>query len=65
MHFICLEKHCSLFIIQHFSVALECMLAEPKEVSLIIKKDSCRCLLIIGVVTWIEDFNARLLPWLY
>jgi hypothetical protein len=41
------------------------MLAKCDEVSIVIKENSCGSLLIIGVITGIEDLNSWFLTWLY
>jgi hypothetical protein len=41
------------------------MLSEGNEVSIVVKENSRGSLLIIGVITWIEDFDSWFLAWLY
>jgi hypothetical protein len=64
MHLVRLKQEGRLFIVQHFCIALKRCCAKRYEVHIVVEENGCLGLLIICIVTWVEDFNARLCGWI-
>lgn len=65
VHFVALEQHSCLLVVYHLSVALDGLVSESYEVSIVIEQDRRGGLLVVLVVARIKHFDARLLSWLH
>ena len=56
-----LKQHCRVFLVQHFGVQLQCILAKCEELALIGKQNRCWRLLVVAIVARVEHLNSWLL----
>ena len=65
MHFVALEQHSCSFLVQGFCIVRDGLRTESKELSIVVEQDSSGGLLIVLLITWVENFNRRLLAGIY
>lgn len=56
-----LKQHCRIFLVQHFGIQLQSILAKGEKFALIREQDSRRRLLVVAIIARIEHFDAWLL----